>query len=61
MNVLVVDDDPDITALYRAALQEAGEVKVDTYKDPIVALAEFKSHYYDISLIDVKDAKYEQF
>jgi two-component system catabolic regulation response regulator CreB/two-component system response regulator ChvI len=35
-------------------LQEAGEVKVDTYNDPIVALAEFKPHYYDISLIDVR-------
>lgn len=54
MNVLVVDDDPDITALYKAALQEAGEVKVDTYNDPVVALSEFKPHYYDISLIDVR-------
>ena len=33
MNILVVDDDPDITKLYKAALEEEG-FKVDTYNDP---------------------------
>jgi DNA-binding response OmpR family regulator len=54
MKVLVVDDDPDITSLYKEALEREGGFNVDTYNDPSQALANFKSDYYDISLIDVK-------
>jgi CheY-like chemotaxis protein len=54
MKVLVVDDDPDITSLYKDALEGEGGFNVDTYNDPSQALSEFKPHYYDISLIDVR-------
>ena len=53
MNVLIVDDDPDITKLYKTALREEG-LKVDTYTDPREALTNFKPDYYDIALIDVR-------
>ena len=33
MNVLIVDDDPDITKLYSIALEGEG-LKIDTYNDP---------------------------
>ena len=33
MNVLIVDDDPDITKLYSTALEGEG-FKIDTYNDP---------------------------
>jgi DNA-binding NtrC family response regulator len=54
MNILVVDDDPDITKLYKAALEEEEGFKLDTYNDPKEALSDFKPNYYDISLIDIR-------
>jgi DNA-binding response OmpR family regulator len=53
MNILIVDDDPDITKLYSAALEGEG-FKIDTYNDPRKALSNFKPDYYDIALIDVR-------
>lgn len=53
MNVLIVDDDPDITRLYRTALEGEG-FKIDTYNDPRKALSDFKPDYYNVSLIDVR-------
>lgn len=54
MNILVVDDDPDITRLYKAGLQAEEGIKVDTYNDPNEALSAFKPEYYDILLVDVR-------
>ena len=53
MNVLIVDDDPDITKLYSPALEGEG-FKIDTYNNPRKALSDFKPDYYDISLLDVR-------
>ena len=53
MNVLIVDDDPDITKLYSTALEGEG-FKIDTYNGPRKALSDFKPDYYDISLLDVR-------
>jgi DNA-binding NtrC family response regulator len=54
MNILVVDDDPDITKLYKTTLEEEEGFKVDTYNDAKEALSDFKPNHYDISLIDVR-------
>jgi DNA-binding response OmpR family regulator len=54
MNILVVDDDPDITKLYKTTLEEEEGFKVDTYNNPKEALSDFKPNYYDISLIDIR-------
>ncbi|HZD35107.1 MAG TPA: response regulator [Nitrososphaeraceae archaeon] len=53
MNLLIVDDDPDITEFYKTALEGEG-LKIDTYNDPREALTNFKPDYYDIALIDVR-------
>jgi two-component system catabolic regulation response regulator CreB/two-component system response regulator ChvI len=53
MNVVIVDDDPDITKLYMTALEGEG-LKIDTYNDPRKALSNFKPNHYDIALIDVR-------
>ena len=53
MNVVIVDDDPDITKLYMTALKGEG-LKIDTYNDPGNALSNFKPNHYDIVLIDVR-------
>ena len=54
MKALVVDDNPDVTSLYKEALEGEGKFNVDAYNDPNQALSNFKPHYYDILLIDVR-------
>jgi DNA-binding response OmpR family regulator len=54
MKILVVDDDPDITSLYKTALEGPAGFEVETFNDPRKVLSNFKPHYYDISLIDVR-------
>ena len=51
--VLIVDDEFDITLSFKRILEFKG-FEVDAYNDPTVALAEFKSNYYDVALIDIK-------
>jgi DNA-binding response OmpR family regulator len=59
-NILLVDDEPDITMVFKTALQDAGFI-VQTYQDPIVALAEFTPGYYDLIILDVKMPKMNGF
>lgn len=54
--ILLVDDEPDLCMLYQIILHEAGYI-CDAYKDPIKALQEFKSDYYDLIMLDVKMPK----
>ena len=61
--ILVVDDDPDITLTFKTALEGNNDnnnnnnnnriFEVYTYNDPILALSEFKPHFYDLMLIDI--------
>jgi two-component system, OmpR family, response regulator ChvI len=50
---LLVDDEPDVIMTLKAALQEAG-FAVFAYEHPLVALSEFKPHYYDLVILDNK-------
>jgi DNA-binding response OmpR family regulator len=58
--ILLVDDEPDIILTLRKGLEERG-FSVDTYDDPLLALSNFKSSYYDLLLFDVKMAKMNGF
>jgi DNA-binding response OmpR family regulator len=58
--ILIVDDDSDVTFTFRKAFEEANRssgsiisFQVNTYNDPLVALFEFKTDYYDLILIDI--------
>ena len=51
--VLVVDDEPDICMVYQIALEDAGYECI-SYTDPIKALQEFRSNYYNLILLDIK-------
>lgn len=52
--ILIVDDEPDITYTLRLALENNNKrYKVHTYNNPITLLAEFKSNYYDLLLVDI--------
>ena len=64
--ILIVDDDTDITFTYKLGLERYYEgyeddnynsskirFQVYTYNNPLVALSEFKSNFYDLLLIDI--------
>jgi DNA-binding response OmpR family regulator len=51
--ILVVDDETDINTTLRQVLEDKG-FKVDSYEDPYLALKNFKPHYYDLVIIDIK-------
>jgi DNA-binding response OmpR family regulator len=66
--ILIVDDDPDITLTFIKAFEEANRIsgskssfQVNTYNDPIVALSEFKSDFYDLLLVDINMPKMNGF
>ncbi|HMH10146.1 MAG TPA: response regulator [Candidatus Nitrosopolaris rasttigaisensis] len=51
--VLIVDDEPDICTALKELFDEKG-FKVDTFVDPTLALENFKSNLYDLSILDMK-------
>lgn len=53
-NILVVDDEPDITTTLKIGLENKGFAAVDTYNDPALALSNFKPGLFDIVLLDIK-------
>src|SRR5215469_18701762 len=58
--ILIVDDDSDVTATFKAAIEDSNNVKdakkrieVYTANDPVLALTEFKPNFYDLLLVDI--------
>ena len=51
--ILLVDDDPDITIVFKLALEDSGFI-VDTYQDPSVALSKFKPNSYGLVILDIR-------
>jgi two-component system, OmpR family, response regulator ChvI len=51
--LLIVDDEQDITLTLRSILQEVG-FEVVSFNDPLLALRDFKPHYYDLVILDIK-------
>src|SRR5918911_1833325 len=67
-NILIIDDDPDITLTFKKCLEAENDksgnktfFKVFTYNDTILALAEFRPNFYDLLLIDVNIPKMDGF
>jgi DNA-binding response OmpR family regulator len=58
--VLIVDDEPDVTGTFKLGLEKSG-FSVETFNDPEIALANFKSGMYDILLLDIKMPKMNGF
>ena len=52
-SILIVDDELDITLAFKKGLERNGFL-VDIYNDPILALSNFKSGFYDLLLVDVR-------
>ncbi|MDE1816955.1 MAG: response regulator, partial [Thaumarchaeota archaeon] len=60
VKILVVDDEPDITASLKNGLQRKG-FEVDVYNDPTDALSNFRPDVYDLLLIDIRMPKMNGF
>ena len=59
-SILIVDDEMDITLAFKKVLESNGFF-VDIYNDPIAALLNFKSDFYDLLLVDVRMPKMNGF
>jgi CheY-like chemotaxis protein len=51
--VLVVDDEVDITTIFKVALEKIN-LQVDVYNDPLLALTDYKAGMYDLLLFDIR-------
>src|SRR5215469_17222078 len=51
--ILVVDDESDVCFMLKEVLSENGFV-VDSYKDPLLALSNFKAHSYCLVILDIR-------
>src|ERR687887_1958865 len=54
--ILVVDDEPDSSTIFRIALEDNGFI-VDAFNDSTLALSAFKPNSYDLVVLDVKMPK----
>jgi DNA-binding response OmpR family regulator len=51
--ILLVDDESDVTTALTFALEDYG-FEVDSCNNPLAALSNFKSNYYDLAILDIK-------
>jgi len=51
--ILIVDDEFDITFVFKIILEERG-FATDIYNDPTIALSTYKPYYYDLVMVDLK-------
>jgi two-component system OmpR family response regulator len=51
--ILVIDDEPDFTALFKANLDESGNYEVDVLNDPKQAVARAQEFKPDLIFVDV--------
>jgi CheY-like chemotaxis protein len=58
--ILIVDDDTDITMTFKEVIEDSNKknsvnkkIEVYTSNDPVVALSDFKSNFYDLLLVDI--------
>jgi DNA-binding response OmpR family regulator len=58
--VLIVDDEPDVNLAVKTALEQ-NDYKVDAFKDPLLALEDFRKGLYDLLILDIKMPKMHGF
>lgn len=64
--LLIIDDDQDVTLTFKQGLETVTEnnerlFEVYSYNDPIDALSNFESNFYDLLLIDINMPKMNGF
>jgi two-component system LytT family response regulator len=57
---LIIDDEPDVTTTFKVGIENSyynsndrKRIEVYTYNDPLKALSEFESNFYDLLFIDI--------
>ena len=50
--ILFVDDEPDLTSLFKKVLESAG-FNVNVFNNSNDALRDFKPHFYDLVILDI--------
>jgi DNA-binding response OmpR family regulator len=50
--ILFVDDEPDLTSLFKKVLESAG-FNVNDFNNSADALKDFKPHFYDLVILDI--------
>ena len=58
--ILFVDDEPDLTSLFKKALESAG-FNVNVFNNSADALKDFKPHFYDLVMLDIVMPKMDGF
>jgi DNA-binding NtrC family response regulator len=58
--ILVVDDELDITLTLKSVLEQSG-FNVNLFNDPLLALQNFKTNFYDLIILDIKMPKMNGF
>ena len=58
--VMIVDDEPDVNLAVKIALEQK-DYKVDAFKDPLLALENFRKGLYDLLILDIKMPKMHGF
>jgi DNA-binding response OmpR family regulator len=51
--ILIVDDESDVNTAIAKVLEQYG-YKVDSCEYPLIALDNFKPHFYDLVVLDIK-------
>jgi two-component system response regulator ChvI len=59
--ILVVDDESDMTLLFKMALESEDHYDVYVFNDPVLALSNFKAGLYDLVILDIKMPKIDGF
>ena len=59
-NILLVDDEPDVTYTITNILEDNG-YKVDSFIDSTITLKSYKTNFYDLVILDIKMPKMDGF
>jgi DNA-binding NtrC family response regulator len=58
--ILFVDDEPDLTSLFKKVLESAG-FNVNVFNNSADTLEDFKPHFYDLVMLDIVMPKMDGF
>jgi DNA-binding NtrC family response regulator len=58
--ILFVDDEPDLTSLFKKVLESAG-FNVNVFNNSADTLEDFKPHFYDLVMLDIVTPKMDDF
>jgi len=59
-NILLVDDEPDITYTISNILEDNG-YRVESFTDPTLTFKSYKPNFYDLLILDIKMPKIDGF